>query len=248
MFIMFLIETPPVLSDTGDNVLGAKQNDNDQKDLLQYSDVPDETKNLDATSVPCNEVDLSSIKQTPHAFELDFGSLPESDSPIDMLSPISETTEPGSLGNSLNVSTTSSRGIGLPNANMDSGIGCHTKGESPQQIDDKEIMAPTISQTPRILDDHRTSDSVIPRGSYVINSSYTVETAAAAGIPVVERGSIRGFLTNSGTLRGNMGPEHSSADHDVVSAFCGMKPCNVMNGHATVNAHGPIGPGVARER
>ena len=113
------------------------------------------------------------------SLNLDLHSLEEDIPPVDMLSPISETTEPGgSLNNSMSST--------------------HDKQEFLHQVHDIPqdtrggILTPPKAQTPRkcTTQPHANGDS-IPRGSYVISDvNHTPESACAAGIPIVNRESL----------------------------------------------------------
>ena len=136
--------------------------------------------------------DLALPNELHHDLNLDLRSL--DDPPVDMLSPISETTEPGgSLGNSLNNSMSSTHDqqefLHQEHKNLRGGMDIN--------------LTPPKAQTPRPRKSNSQScakENLIPRGSYVITDvNHTLESAFAAGIPVVERASVnsRGSASTS---------------------------------------------------
>ncbi|XP_028405927.1 calmodulin-regulated spectrin-associated protein 1-B-like isoform X2 [Dendronephthya gigantea] len=133
-----------------------------------------------------NHPEHESPRDTEHDFNLDLHSLPEIDPPVDMLSPISETTEPGgSAGNSLNNSMSST----------------HEQREAFRQSSAGEKsfnFNPPKAHTPRKAENSRQRDDLMPRGSYIITEvNHTPETAFAAGIPIVERESLKSTAQSS---------------------------------------------------
>ena len=142
-------------------------------------------------NVGTENVDSTSLQDTTHPLDLNLNTLPDAVTPVDLLSPISETTEPGSLGNSFNGAMTSPRDFHSPIGGPSSVLR--------HQVNEKTIettrkpLTPPVSQTPRnVKDEYQSSidESFVPRGSYVINNVYhTAESAVAAGLPVVERES-----------------------------------------------------------
>ena len=122
-----------------------------------------------------------------HFLNLDLDTLPDADPPVDMLSPISETTEPGgSAGNSLNNSLSQDQQELLH------------QGEG-----DHYSLTPPKAHTPRkAMNTHsRAKEDLISRGSYIISDiTHTPESAIAAGIPIVERASIVAGQYSDGRL------------------------------------------------
>ena len=143
--------------------------------------------------------DLALPDEPHHNLDLDLHSLPEDDPPVDMLSPISETTEPGgSPGNSLNNSMSSTH---------DQQEFLRQERKNPGGGRDINLNPPK-AQTPRKSNSQPcVKDNSIPRGSYIISDvNHTPESAFAAGIPVVERESVnsRGSTSTSQSSDGVM--------------------------------------------
>ena len=161
----------------------------------------------------------------PNAFDLDLD--PEAVPSIDLLSPISETTEPGSLGNSSNGSVTSPRDFHSPTNDNASVLRHQNHGNTETGY---ELFAPPLSQTPRRVNGVNQSslgEPSVPRGSYVISSGgHTLESAVAAGLPVVERESLR----KSGILRGSSATSDRSSDAILFrSSYSGSRSEKALN-------------------
>ena len=126
--------------------------------------------------------DISTPHEPEHDLNLDLHSFQEDNPPVDMLSPISETTEPGgSPGNSLNNSMSSTH---------DQQEFRNHGDKNPARGLDFDLTPPK-AQTPRKPNSLPSAiDNSIPRGSYVLSDvTHTLESAFAAGIPIVERES-----------------------------------------------------------
>ena len=158
-----------------------------------------------------------------------------------MLSPISETTEPGaSAGNSLNNSMSSTHD------QQEFRIQGHSKGGMDINLSPPKAQTPRKENKPSVA-----KDDCIPRGSYIISdANHTPESAFAAGIPVVERASHSstsrssegellygsGFLTNGSHEQSNDACESSN----VIDQQYTVSACSSSNFHEQQYPSGTI--------
>ena len=167
-----------------------------KSDEMPSEAIPSSTfQNHEPAFVTPGHPDVSIPDEPQHNLNLDLHSFQDDDLPVDMLSPISETTEPGgSPGNSLNNSMSSTH---------DQQEFLNQGEKNPGEAMGFDLTPPK-AQTPRKTNNQpRAKDNSIPRGSYILSDvTHTLESAFAAGIPIVDRESFK--------TRGSTSTSHSS--------------------------------------
>ena len=230
-------EIPAATSELRDLDQPARDLDQPARDLDQP------TRDLDQPTP-----DLALPIELHHNLNLDLHS--PDDPPVDMLSPISETTEPGgSAGNSLNNSMSTSH------EQQEFRRQGHKNPGGGSEVD----LSPPTAQTPRKSNNQSLArDSSIPRGSYVISdSNHTPESAFAAGIPVVERvsrastsvshSSDEGLLYGSGSSEGLTNGVHERSN-DARESSNTIDKRYVADARGSSNFHDQQSPSGASAR